>query len=86
MPEISRFFGIVIYMYFEDHLPPHFHARYGDDDASIEIGTLRVLAGRLPRRAAALIAEWAAIHEQALRDDWACAEARQPLAPIAPLD
>ena len=57
MPEISRFFGIVITMYFDEHNPPHFHARYGSDRAAIEIATLQVREGRLPSRALGLVIE-----------------------------
>jgi uncharacterized protein DUF4160 len=85
MPEISRFFGIVIYLYFQDHAPPHFHARYGDDQASIEIRTRRVMVGRLPKRASALVIEWAVLNEAALLEDWERAAAGEALVPIAPL-
>ena len=59
MPEISRFFGIVITMYYDEHNPPHFHARYGSAKVAIEITSLRILAGKLPSRALGLIIEWA---------------------------
>ena len=59
MPEISRFFGIIILMYYDEHNPPHFHARYGSDTAAMEITSLRVLEGRLPSRALGLVVEWA---------------------------
>ncbi len=86
MPEISRFFGIIIRMFFADHEPAHFHAIYGDDEALIEIETLLVLRGSLPRRALALVLEWAALHRAELRQDWQRARAGEVLAPIAPLD
>ena len=70
MPEISRFFGIVIKMFFSDHAPPHFHAEYAGHEALIMIETLEVLQGHLPRRALALVLEWAAVHRQELRADW----------------
>jgi hypothetical protein len=63
VPEISRFYGILIAMFWDDHDPPHFHARYGEYRAAIEIGTLRILDGSLPPRALGLVAEWAAQHE-----------------------
>ena len=66
MPEISRFFGIVITMYYDEHNPPHFHARYGSDRAAIEIATLRVREGRLPSRALGLVVEWASEHQEEL--------------------
>jgi hypothetical protein len=86
MPEVTRFFGIVIRMYFNDHEPSHFHAEYGEFEALIEIETLAVLRGELPRRALALVLEWAALHRQELRTDWERARLGTPLQPIAPLD
>ena len=86
MPEISRFFGIIISMYFADHPPPHFHVRYGAQKAIIAIDTLAVLAGRLSPRALALVVEWAALHQAELRRDWGLAEQQIPLDPIAPLE
>ncbi|MCH7989383.1 MAG: DUF4160 domain-containing protein, partial [Planctomycetes bacterium] len=62
MPEISRFYGIVIKMYFDDHNPPHFHAEYGENEALININSLSVIAGKLPSRAMGLTAEWANLH------------------------
>lgn len=62
MPEISRFFGIVIRIFFDDHNPPHFHAFYGDDEALIDIRTLGLFAGSLPPRAQSLVVEWASLH------------------------
>ena len=85
MPEISRFFGIVIKMFFSDHSPPHFHAESGYE-ALIMIETLEVLRGNLPRRALALVLEWAAAHRQELRADWDRARSGQTLAPIPPLE
>ena len=58
MPAVSRFFGITISMYFQDHAPPHFHARYGECEAALSVQSARVLKGHLPRRAAALVREW----------------------------
>lgn len=86
MPEISRFFGIVIKMFFSDHAPPHFHAEYSGHEALVAIESLEVLRGELPRRALALVLEWAAVHRTELRADWDRARAGQALAPIPPLD
>ena len=86
MPEISRFFGIIIRMYFSDHQPPHFHASYGEAEALIEIETLAVYRGELPRRALALVLEWAVLHREELRQDWALARTGQSLRRIEPLD
>lgn len=63
MPEISRFYGIVIKMYFGDHPPPHFHAEYGEHEAVVGIETLTVIAGRLPPRAIGLVSEWASLRQ-----------------------
>lgn len=86
MPEISRFFGIVIKMYFNDHLPPHFHAEYGEYVAELSIETLEILRGYLPQRALGLVLEWAVFHRGELRANWAQARAQNPLSPIKPLE
>jgi hypothetical protein len=85
MPEVSRFFGIVIRMFWDDHNPPHFHAFYGDELALVDITTLSVFAGRLPPRALGLVIEWATMHQQQLLDSWRMAQAQQPLPKIEPL-
>jgi len=59
MPEISRFFGIVIKMFVDDHNPPHFHAFYGEYEALTDISSLAIFAGRLPPRVVGLVMEWA---------------------------
>ncbi len=86
MPRISTFFGIVISMYYEDLLPPHFHATYAGCRAAIRIDTLEILRGSLPRRALALVAEWALLHRPELVADWDRARHLQPLESIPPLD
>jgi hypothetical protein len=86
VPEISRFFGIVIKMFFDDHNPPHFHAEYGDSLVLIDIRTLSAFAGRLPPRAMGLVIEWATLHQQELISDWERAQAKQELQSIAPLE
>ena len=85
MPRISAFYGIVIAMYYDDHPPPHFHARYGEDQAQVLIATGEVLQGSLPRRALGLVQEWAGLHRGELEADWLRAERREPLATIEPL-
>ena len=70
MPELSRFFGIVITMYSRDHEPAHFHARYGENEVLIEIDTSRVLRGVLPRRALAMVEEWCDLRRPELRTAW----------------
>lgn len=86
MPEISRFFGIAIRMYFLDHAPPHFHALYGDAEAQIQIDPVRVLAGRLPPRPLALVLQWATLHQSELLANWDRLHADEPPLPIAPLE
>ena len=86
MPEISRFFGIVIAIYWKEHGIPHFHAKYGGQRASFAIEDLRLLEGKLPPRAMALVVEWAAMHRDELMEDWNRAMAKKPLVPIKPLD
>ena len=85
MREISRFFGIVIKMFFNDHNPPHFHAYYAEHEILIDIQHLSVFAGSLPPRALGLVVEWATLHQQELIDDWKKAKDRQPLNKIEPL-
>ena len=86
MPEISRFFGIVIRMFYDDHEPPHFHAVYGGKQVIVGIPDLTVLRGNLPPRALGLVMEWAAQHRDELMDDWNRAREQAPLRPIAPLE
>ena len=73
-------------MYFNDHLPPHFHAEYGEYIAELSIETLDVVRGYLPQRVLGLVLEWAAIHRAELRADWVQARAKEPLSSIAPLE
>ncbi len=86
MPELCRFFGIIIRMYYNDHDPPHFHAVYGDEEALIDVDTLAVVRGELPRRALALVVEWAVLHRSELRRDWDLARSGRTPEPIAPLE
>ena len=86
MPELSRFYGIVIRMHFRENGPPHFHAEYGDDQALIGIDGLPVLNGRLPRRALSLVREWAALHDDELRMAWDRASRLEAPGKIAPLE
>lgn len=85
MPEISRFFGIVIRMYWNDHNPPHFHAYYAGDEVLIDIQTLSVFAGGIAPRAVGLVVEWANLHQEELLADWNRAQAQEPLEKIEPL-
>lgn len=86
MPELSRFFGIIIAMYYNDHAPPHFHARYGNHKAIIDIETLALIEGSLPARALGLVTEWAALHRDELRTAWQAARSHAELPKIAPLE
>lgn len=86
MPEISRFFGIVIKMFFNDHNPPHFHAEYASDLALIDIRNLTVFSGYLPPRVLGLVIEWAVLHQQELLADWERARTREELKKITPLE
>ena len=70
MPEICRFLGIVITMYYNDHDPPHFHVRYGESRATFAIDALKLLDGQLPPRVVGLVGEWAALHRFELRRNW----------------
>lgn len=85
VPEVSRFYGIVITINYDDHPPPHFHARYGEDRASITMQGM-LLAGSLPPRTLALVRAWAELHRGELMDDWELARNQSPLEPIAPLE
>jgi hypothetical protein len=85
MPEISRFFGIVIAMFYNDHAPPHFHVRYGRERALIGIESLSLLEGRLSPRVLGLVIEWASSHRNELLEDWDLARGQAPLKPIEPL-
>ena len=67
MPEVSRFYGIVIRIFYDDHNPPHFHAEYGEHEVLVNINTLAVLGGGLPARALGLVTEWASLRQQDLR-------------------
>jgi hypothetical protein len=85
MPEISRFYGIVIQMYYADHPPPHFHARYGGDVAKIDIDALSVIDGALPGRALSLVMDWAKLHQNELRLAFRKAANMEPPGKIDPL-
>ncbi len=85
MPELSRFLGIVITMYYRDHAPAHFHAEYGEFEITVAIAT-GVVTGQFPRRALHLVLEWYALHQEELVEDWRLAEQKLPLKPIAPLE
>ena len=85
MPRISSFYGIVIYMYYNEHAPPHFHAKYSGQEAIIDIRALNLLNGKLPSRALGMVIEWASIHQNELLINWERSEKLEPLLPIPPL-
>jgi hypothetical protein len=85
MPEISRFLGIVIQMYFNDHTPPHFHAKYGEHQASIVIESLGLLEGRLPGRILSLVVEWGMEHRDELTANWESLRSTGQCRKIRPL-
>jgi hypothetical protein len=85
VPRISYFYGILIAMYFDDHPPPHFHARYGEFEAQVALQTGEILSGDLPRRAAGLVQEWTTLHREELNANWARARAGERLVSIEPL-
>jgi hypothetical protein len=86
MPTISTFYGLVIQMFFKDHAPPHFHVRYAEHKAIIDIQTLGIIEGKLPRRALSLILDWTELHRDELLENWQlCQELKNP-KPVAPLE
>ena len=85
MPEISRFLGIIIRMYFRDHVPPHFHAQYGEYEITVNIND-GIVEGKFPKRALNAVMEWYELHKEELLSDWELAQAEQPLKKIEPLE
>lgn len=85
MPEISRFLGIIVFMVYDDHNPPHFHARYGDYEISVEILT-GIVEGKFPRRALSALLEWYQLYQVELKEDWDLAQSHEPLKSIKPLE
>ena len=84
MPTVSRFFGIIIFLNYRDHLPPHFHARYGDDEVTVAIRDGNV-NGTMSKRALSMVLEWAELYEEDLMRNWELARAHKPLEQIPPL-
>jgi len=85
VPTISRFFGIVIAMYFDDHGPPHFHARHAEGSAKVRIDTLEVIESGLGRRQLRFVLAWAELHQDELSENWRRARAGETLQPVEPL-
>ena len=86
MPKISEFFGISIYIYYDDHAPPHFHAIYGGQEGVIRIDPPGLLRGGLPPRVLGMVLEWSTLHHSELVMVWKQAEASEPLSSIPPLE
>lgn len=86
MPEISRFLGVVVTMYYAEHGLPHFHAKYGEHRISVAIEHARILSGDFPRRAEDPVFEWAALHRDELLANWELARERKPLRKLDPLE
>jgi hypothetical protein len=86
MPEISRFLGIIVTMYYSEHPPAHFHVRYGGYKAVVAIEPPTLLQGALPPRVHGLVIEWAALHREELLDNWRRAASQVPLRPVEPLE
>jgi Domain of unknown function (DUF4160) len=85
MPTISTFYGILIKMFFNDHVPAHFHAEYAEFKATIDIEKLKILEGQLPRRALELVLDWAELHKNELIEDWSLCQMKQQPKKIEPL-
>jgi len=84
VPTISRFYGIVIFMNYNDHLPPHFHARYQDQEIIVQIES-GLVQGKMSRRALRMVLEWSEKYQEELMRNWELARARKPLEPVPPL-
>lgn len=85
MPEISRFFGIIVIMNYNDHNPPHFHAIYGEQEVSVDIQT-GIVKGIMSKRSLAMIFEWYEKYKDELMKDWQLSKSREPLKKIPPLE
>jgi hypothetical protein len=81
MPVVSRFYGIIIRMFYRDHLPPHFHVEHGEYELVVEINPIRIKEGKAPNRVRSMVLEWAALHQQELLDNWhRCRTGQAPLS------
>jgi hypothetical protein len=86
MPVISQFYGILIRMFYNDHVPAHFHAIYGEYELIVAISPITILEGKAPNRVRSMILEWTALHQEELSENWnRCRQGEQP-SPIAPLE
>ncbi len=85
MPRISQFFGILIYMYYNDHMPPHFHAKWAEHEVIVEISSKKIYAGSFPKSQLALVLRWATLHKEELMSNWERARRGESLNQITPL-
>ena len=85
MPIISQFFGIIIAMYWRDHSPPHFHAKYGEQEVIVEIESMKI-TGHMSKRALNMVQEWANLHRGELMENWELSKKGEPLKRIDPLE
>lgn len=85
MPTISMFRGIKIYINWADHMPPHFHAKYGSNEVIVSINDIEVIEGELPNKQQKMLLGWAALHQEELMENWELARNNQELFPIEPL-
>jgi len=85
MPQVSRFYAIIILIFFDDHAPPHFLVKYSEFSCKVSIVDLSIIAGYIPQRAYALVLEWASLHRTDLLNNWELAQQHQELIPIEPL-
>lgn len=85
MPTICMFRGIKVYINWNDHMPPHFHAKYGGDEVLVSIRDIEVLEGGLPGKQLKMLLGWAAFHQEELMENWALAEKQQELFQINPM-
>jgi hypothetical protein len=85
VPEISRFFGIVIRMFFDDHPPPHLHAQYGERCALVALQPIAVIESDLPPRALSMVLEWTALHQSELLENWERLHTARSPVRVAPL-
>jgi hypothetical protein len=86
VPTVSKFYGLTIRMFFNEHAPPHFHVEYAEYKAEIVIETLKSMGGNLPRRALVLVLEWAALHREELMADWDLCRSHEQPNQIEPLE
>ncbi|MCP4295141.1 MAG: DUF4160 domain-containing protein [Proteobacteria bacterium] len=86
MPILSRFYGIIIRMFFDEHAPPHFHAEYGEYELVVSIKQIHIMKGKAPKRVESMVIEWAALHQNELIADWELCQAQKKPQPIEPLE